>query len=280
MEEPKEVLELAFSLGDEGRWDEMAGLLAAALKESPDDPYLLCWLGVAEREMDRPGAAYDLFKRCVAQDPEDPQLLALAGAGLAAFDDPDAETTLRAAALTGPDLPFTRLQYGAYLAREGLFEEALIHLNAAIALAPDDPTMHGERGIALALQGNMQQAAESMERALDLAPDDSWTRLLLGLVLLDAGDEEDAAAALLEAAADRPEDFEAQVLAALSAAAVGWEDRAEEALARAGFAEEGRDAEVLEDVEDRLASGARESRELLREALAPSILHERLVQPL
>lgn len=280
MADTGEVLDRALQLGEEGRWEEMADLLAEALKESPDDPYVLCWLGVAEREMDRSGTAYDLFRRCIAQGPDDPQLLALAGAGLAAFDDPDAESTLRAAALTGPDLPFTRLQYGAYLAREGLFDEALVHLDAAVALAPDDPAMHGERGIALALKGEMQGAAESMERALELAPDDSWTRVLLGLVQLEAGEDEEGAATLWEAAASRPEDFEAQVLAALAAAAAGWDDRAQEALARADFAEENRDAEVLVDVEDRLSSGAKAARALLRDALAPSILHDRLSQPL
>ena len=48
-------------------------------------------LGIAD------GVAYEYFKRCLAENPEDPQLLALAGAGLAAFDDPDAETPEEAA---------------------------------------------------------------------------------------------------------------------------------------------------------------------------------------
>jgi Tfp pilus assembly protein PilF len=70
----------------------------------------------------------------------DPQLLALAGAGLAAFDDPEAEPTLRAAALTGPDLAVTRLHYGAYLSREGMFVEALEQLEAAAASSRTTPS--------------------------------------------------------------------------------------------------------------------------------------------
>jgi Flp pilus assembly protein TadD len=280
MTDIQETLDRAFDLGDEGRWEEMASLLNDTLLQEPDDPYLLCWLGVAERELDRPGAAYDLFKRCIALQPTDPQLLSLAGAGLASFDDPDAEPALRTAALSAPDLPFTRLQYGAYLAREGLFDEALQHLDAAVTLAPDDPAMHGERGIALALKGDAAGAIASMELALDIAPEDSWTRLLVGLLRLESGEAEEGATALVEAAAERDTDFEAQILAALAAAAQGWEDRAQEALARADLADEGRDVELLAEVEGRVAVGAEAARDLLSESLAPSILHERLIQPL
>jgi tetratricopeptide (TPR) repeat protein len=275
-----DLLERALLLGDEGRWEEMATMLAGALQDAPDDAYMLCWLGVAERELGNEGAAYDYFKRAVAEDPLDPQLLALAGAGLAAFDDPDAERVLRAAALSGPDLPFTRLQYGAYLAREGFFEEALENLRAAVALAPDDPSIHGELGIALALKGDMAGAASVMEDVLALAPDDSWTRVLLGLVLLELGRVETAAEMLLQASTERPEDGEAQVVAALAAAAAGWPDAAEEPLARAPFATEPVDGALLEEVETRIAEGDAPARTMLVETLGPSLLHERLLQPL
>jgi protein O-GlcNAc transferase len=276
----EETMQLALSLGDEGRWEEMAELLAGALKDEPEDPYVLGWLGVAERELGNDGAAYEYFRRCVAAEPLDPQLLALAGAGLAAFDDPEAEATLRAAALTGPDLAVTRLHYGAYLSREGMFVEALEQLNAAAALEPDDPVVHGELGIAHALKGDYEAAAGAMEEALALADDDSWTRLLLGLVYTELRRPEEAAESLLRAAEERPVDAEAQVLAALAAAAVGWQDAAEDALARAPFAEEGQDSALQEEVEERVASGADAAAAYLRDNLAPSVLHDRLTQPL
>lgn len=280
MADGAEVLERALELGDEGRWEEMAQLLARALVDEPEDAYVLCWLGVAERELGNDGAAYDYFKRALAEDPLDPQLLALAGAGLAAFDDPDAERVLRTAALAGPDLPFTRLQYGAYLAREGFFEEAIENLRAAIALAPDDPAMHGELGIGLALKGDLAGSAEAMEEALALAPDDSWTRVLLGLVYVELDRMDTAAELLLQASAERPDDGEAQLVAALAAAAAGWRDAAEEALARIAFAAEPIDAVILEEAETRIAEGRTPARSLLVETLAPSLLHERLIQPL
>jgi Flp pilus assembly protein TadD len=280
MSDIERILDDALALGDDGRWADMARLLYDALRDSPDDPYLLCWLAVAERELDNEGIAYDLFRRCLAQEPIDPQLLALAGAGLAAFDDPDAEPTLRAAALTGPNLPITRLQYGAYLAREGFFEEALEHLRAAMALAPDDPTMPAELGAALALKGDLSGAARSMEDALELAPDDSWTRVLLGLLRAEQGELEPAAEALLQASSERPEDGEAHLLAALAAAAAGWDAAAEEALARSAHAAEGSDAHLVQEVEDRVTTGRDAARAFLTETLAPSVLHDRLVQPL
>lgn len=274
------VLRDALALGEDQRFDEMARLLADTLQDEPDDPYLLGWLGVAERELGNDGAAYEYFKRCVAQDPLDPQLLALAGAGLAAFDDPEAEATLRAAALTGPDLALTRLHYGAYLSREGMFVEALDQLQAAAQLDPQDPVIFGELGIAHALKGDHTAAAESMEQALALAEDDSWTRLLLGLVYAEVGRAEESAEALLQAARERPFDAEAQLLAALAAAAAGWEDAAQDALARAEYAEEGRDETSFTEVEERLATGADAARALLRDTLGPSVLHDRLTHPL
>jgi tetratricopeptide (TPR) repeat protein len=281
MSEVQEVLDRALQLGEEQRWEEMARLLAETLRElDEEEPYLLCWLGVAERELGNDGAAYEYFRRCVAADPLDPHVLALAGAGLAWFDDPDAESVLRAAALTGPDVPVARLQYGAYLAREGIFDDALEHLRAALRLAPDDPVMHEELGNALALKGDLTAAAESFESALDMAPDDSWTRVLLGLVHAELGDTAAAADALVRASVERPEDGEAQIVAALAAAAAGWDDAAQDALARAGVAVENIEAELIDEVEERIAGGADAARTYLFETLGPSILHERLGQPL
>lgn len=274
------LLRDALALGDEGRFPEMMELLERGLRDVPDDPYLLGWLGVAHRELGEDGVAYDYFKRCIAEEPEDPQLLALAGAGIAAFDDPEAETVLRAAALTGPDLPDTRLQYGAYLAREGMFDEALEHLRAAVRIAPDDPAMHSELGIALALKGDFGAAADAMSETLSLARDDSWTRVLLGLIELELAHHETAAELLIEASTERPEDGEAQILAALAAAAVGWDDAAQDAFARAGYAQEQVDRELLGEVDERITLGAEPARALLLETVAPASLHDRLTQPL
>jgi len=278
--DPEQTLDEALSLGDEGRWPEMAELLETALRDDPDDEYFLAWLGVAHHELGNDGVAYEYFRRAWEQEPLDPNILAMCGSGLALFDDPDAEAALRAAVLTGPDVLAARLQYGSYLAREGLFEGALEQLNAARELDPDDPVVHAELGSAYALKGDAAQAASALERSLDLAPDDQWTRILLGLVYVETEQLESAAEELLRAAAEVTEDGEAQLLAALAAAAVGWEDAAQDALARADYLPEPIDAELLAEVTERVDEGEEASREFLRETFAPGVLHDRLIQPI
>jgi tetratricopeptide (TPR) repeat protein len=280
MADASEILNQALQLGEEERWAEMAEALTVALRDLPDDPYVLCWLGVAERELGRDGVAYEYFKRAWEEDPLDPELLAMVGSGLASFDDPEAEAALRAAALTGPDVPIARMQYGAYLARNGMFEQAIQNLQAAAQLDPEDPAVHGELGIAHALQSNYGQAASSMETALELAPDDSWTRVLLGLVQLETGDLEQAAEQLIRAADERPEDAEAQVAAALAAAAAGWDDSAQQIIARVEYSAEQVDEELLDEARDRIDEGGDAAREFLTETVAPVALRERLTQPL
>ena len=206
MDSIESILDNALALGEEGRWEEMARTLRDALEQQPDDAYLLGWLGVAEQELDNDGAAYEYFRRCLDQEPLDPHLLALAGAGLAAFDDPDAESALRAAVLTGPDVPMARLHYGAYLAREGLFDDALEHLHVAVELAPDDPAVHGELATALALKGDLDEAAATLETALDMAPDDDWARVIFGLIQVERDELEAGAEALIRAAQEREDD--------------------------------------------------------------------------
>jgi hypothetical protein len=79
-------------------------------------------------------------------------------AGLAAFDDPDAEPALRAAALSGPNVAIARLQYGAYLAREGMFEAAFENLQAAREL---DPEVDDESGLPGVREGHLAELFEA-----------------------------------------------------------------------------------------------------------------------
>ncbi len=274
------VLARALELGEDGLWEEMAQLLADALDREEDDPHLLCWLAVAESELGNDGAAYEGFRRCVDLEPTDPVVLSLAGAGLAEFDDPDAETALRAAALSAPDLPLAHLNYGAFLSRSGMFHEALDQLRAARELTPEDPIVRAELGAAHVLRGAPEEALDHFEEALALAPDDSWTRLLYGLVLSDLERMEDAAEEIVRAARERDEDGEAILIGALAAASAGWEDAAEDLLARAEYALEGADVKMVEEAESAVRSGADAAGRLLRTSIGPSVLRERLAQPL
>jgi Flp pilus assembly protein TadD len=274
------VLREALELGEEGRWEDMARLLTESLDQEEDDPYLLCWLGVAEGELDNDGAAYEAFRRCIEQDPSDPHVLALAGAGLAQFDDPDAEAALRAAALSAPDLALARLNYGAFLSRAGMHDEALDHLGAARELTPEDPVVRAELGAAWVTKGEPSRGVPDFEEALALAPDDSWTRLLYALVLMELDRDEEGAEEMVRAAREREHDAEAMLLGALAAASREWDDAAEDLLARSEYAAEGADIKLLQEVENAVRGGPEGARRMLRQAVGPSVLRERLQQPL
>lgn len=272
------IVAQAQSLGEDDLWDQAHAVLTQALEEHGDDALLLCWAGLAAQRVGEEGEAYELFRRALALEPQDPFILASAGSGLSAVDDPEAERALRLAALTAPDFPFARAAYGSYLAREGLFDDAVAELEAARRLEPDDPSIHAELGMALLLAARTQEGLDALEEALSRAPGDSWLRGLFGLALVDAGRGEEGAEQLHQAAEERDEDVEVQLIAALAMAAEGWEDPAWEALARAGQAADSSDRELIAEVEDRVEAGAEAAGEFLRQDLGPSLLRERLLQ--
>jgi predicted Zn-dependent protease len=277
----EELLEQAATLGEEGRWDEARDLLLEELEDHPEDPALLVALGVASRELGSDGEAYEFFRRTLAAEPQDPFILATAGNGVAVYDDPDAESALRLAAITAPDLAFARVSYGAYLAREGMFEDAVRELEAARGLAPEgaeEVVARTELAIAYLLAGRRDDGIAELENALAADAEDAWLRSLFGMALLEAGRSEEAAEALHRAAAERPGDMEAQLLSALASAGEGWEDEAWNALARAELSAEEMDAALLQEVEEVIGAGPDEAREFLATQLAPTVLRERLLQ--
>jgi tetratricopeptide (TPR) repeat protein len=271
-----ERLAEASSLAEQDQWDEAFELLLHQEAAHPEDATLLCMLGVAARRSGADGMAYDFFRRCLAQDPEDPVLLATSGAGIAAWDDPDAERVLRLAALSAPQLSETRLRYGAYLAREGLFDAAIVELEAARDLDTDDAEIRLELGIAYLLASRTDLGLTEFAEALSRTPDDTWIQALYGLALADAGSADDAAEQLVAASLERVDDWEVQVAAALAAAAEEWTDQAWDALSRADLVE-GADRALLREVEERIESGAEAARDFLQQDVAAPILRTRLL---
>ena len=274
----EDVVARAQSLGEDDRWDDAYALLAEALDEQGEDALLLTWAGIAAQRLGEESEAYDRFRSALALEPADPFILAAAGSGIAALDDPGAEGALRMAALTAPEFPFARLSYGAYLAREGLLDEAIAELEAARGLAPEDGIVHTELGIAYLLAKRTDAGLDALEEALSRTPGDSWLRGLFGLALVDAGRGEEGAEQLHQAAGERDEDVEVQLIAALAMAAEGWDDPAWEALARAESHADSSDRELLSEVEDRLEAGPDAAGEFLRLDLGPVLLRERLLQ--
>jgi Flp pilus assembly protein TadD len=278
--EVSELLEKALDFAEEERWDEMADHLRDGLERHANDPYLLCWLGIAERELGFEGVAAERFRQALEQEPRDAVLLATAGNALAAFDDPAAEGALRTAALLAPDLPQARWMYGAWLAREGMFEEALAELEVASHLAPDDGVVLTERGVALALAGRTDEAAVFFAEAASADSEDSWARMLLGLAHLESGDLASAVPELEEGARLREDEAEAQLIAALTLVAVGEEDRGWEMLERARLLVDQELADMVEilEVEEHLEAGAEASERFLLQTMAPIAFRQRLMQ--
>ena len=277
VDSPEEDLARAPQFGEEGDWLAMAEHLRAALEGWPDDPAVLCWLGVAERELGMDGVAYERFRACLATEPTDPKILAIAGNGLAHFDDPEAESVLRTATLMDPNLAYARAMYGAYLAREGMSKEALIEIEAAVALAPEDTETLTEWGVALALAGRLDEAVDAFCQACDADPEDGWARALVGLTLVILGRTADALADLLQAADLRPEDVEVALVASLAAAACDEPDRAYEMVERARLRAFPGDLPMVDAVFDRVEEGSAPSKAFLAEEVVSSAFRERLM---
>jgi len=271
-----DLLARALSFADEGDWGGSADLLREHLSEFDDDPAFHCWLGVAERELGMEGVAYERFRRALALQPSDPYVLATAGNGIAAFDDPDAEPALRAAALTAPNVPLARMLYGAYLAREGFHEDAVKELTAARELNPDDPQIVYELGVAHALAEDHEAATDALGDAVSLDPEDGWARVVFGLELLEADRLDEAVGELMTGARLRSDDIDAQLVAALAAAATGRDGIAYEMLERARLNATESDVALVSSVEDRLDAGHESARIMLDEELGPSMLGMRL----
>lgn len=271
-----ELLDRAHAFGDLSDFEGMAETLREGLDAFPGDPFVLCWLGVAERELGLDGIAYERFKQCVAADPEDPFVLATAGTALASFDDPDAETALRAAAILGPEISLTRWMYGAYLTREGMVAEGLRELEAARELEPDDAVIAYELGVGRILGEDRASGISELARAVSLDPDDGCIRLVLGLALIEDGRLDEAVIELEAGARLRVDDAEAQILAALGLMVTGADDDAWEFLERARLVAEGTDELLVVAAEDRLEDDVAATRRFLLEEIAPSSFRERL----
>ncbi len=270
------LLDRARKMGEEGDYEGMAEHLRGALADDEGNPWILCWLGVAERTLGMEGVAYERFRQALAADPRDPLLLAIAGTGLADFDDPEAESALRTASILGPEEPGTRWRYGAWLTREGFVDEGIEELVAAARLDAEDPVIAYELGVGYALKGRIDAAIDTFGRAVERAPDDAWVRGMLGIALIEADRADEAAVELDLAAAHAPDDAVLQILVALSRAANGDVDAGWEFVERARFHAEGPDALLVDEAEERLEEGEEAARDFLRTTLAPSALRERL----
>lgn len=272
----EESLQEASRLADSGDAAEAFGVLLEVERDHPDDPTLLCMLGVLAAHHDAEGMSIDFFRRCLAQQPTDPELLVTAGAALAAAGDPDAEPALRLAAVTAPHLPAARMHYGALLVRNGLLEQGLEELRTARSLGPDDATIRRELALGMLMDRRGVEALGELEAAVAADPDDADMRFLFGLVLLHEDEPARAAEELHPIGSLLSDDAEVQLILALTFALAEWEEEAWLALSRAEGASDPADPAVVRDVEEAIEQGEEAVRPLLLEELAASALRDRV----
>jgi tetratricopeptide (TPR) repeat protein len=80
-----------------------------------------------------------------------------------------------------------RIDYGAFLFRQGRTAEALKLLEQAVSAAPKSARAHGELGRVLLHSGKPDAAVSRLEKAVELDPRASSFRLLLGRAYLQTG---------------------------------------------------------------------------------------------
>jgi Flp pilus assembly protein TadD len=114
------------------------------------------------------------FKKALNADPD--YAKAMVGLGhLELYKGRAAEglEILRRAALTEPNDPLVRADYGVELGRQGQLEGAVKELRIAVLLAPDDPDLLLDLGAACLDAERFEEAIRVLGKALILAPDEA-----------------------------------------------------------------------------------------------------------
>ncbi|MCK9461090.1 MAG: tetratricopeptide repeat protein [Proteobacteria bacterium] len=127
------------ALIEQGDYEKAATVFEALAKESPDDPALHYYLGLAKAGLDDVAGAEAAYKRAIELD----------------------ATLLEA-----------RSNLGVLLLAKGDLEAARYELEACLDLDPEDADSHYNLGLALEASELLAEAEKEFARAAELAPDD------------------------------------------------------------------------------------------------------------
>jgi tetratricopeptide (TPR) repeat protein len=196
--DPRALLELGVKLAADGKLEPALDAFAKACKAAPKDEDACYYMARTLFALGRFQEASDPFEK--ARRAASKQELARANraaalnfVALGRFEE--AERCFREAlqfhggpAPPGPD---PRIDYGAFLFRQGRMEEALPLLQAAVKTNPASAAAHLELGRILLHLSRPAAAAGSLERAVELDPRSSAAHLLLGRAYLELGRTEE-----------------------------------------------------------------------------------------
>ncbi len=205
-----------------GRLDEAAQLYETALEIDPDNHGLLNRLGVAHRQLARPGKALRCFEKALALNAGEPGLHLNTGNVLIDLDRlAEAEIHFRQALALAPNFADAHNNLGDLLTRHGDDAAAAAVFRNGLDAAPEHSGLHANLGNACHRLGDAAAAVRHLEIAAGLAPADPLIARNLGNALRTIGNHAAAETMFRRLLADHPADDEAHCLRAMTLFATG-----------------------------------------------------------
>jgi tetratricopeptide (TPR) repeat protein len=175
-----------------GRPHAALALLARALREEPENPYLHRGMSKAFAQLDRFEDAISSAELAIAYKPDGWLMhTALALAYINAYRHHDAITPALAAVRLEPNASYPHAWAGEALRGAGQLDEALASARSATEIAPDRHRPLKAR-VLLSLE-RWRQSEQESERAYRHYPEDAYLVYFHGLALLAQGRKDEAA---------------------------------------------------------------------------------------
>lgn len=227
-------INLGMWLYAEGRADEAADELAAALRLDPNDGEAHGNLGIVLASLGRRDAAREHLERALALTPGSAQAHSNLGNLLASDGRLDeAATHYREAIRIDPDYADALNNLANVLAQQGKLDEAIARYEAALAADPGYLAAHYNFATVLTRVGRNPEAIAHYRAVLALDPSHADAHRGLGAQLAARGELDEAITHLATAARLRPDVAEAHYQHAAALAAAGRLDEAIAAYGRA-----------------------------------------------
>ncbi len=185
--------------------------LELALRDAPDDPFVLTDMALWSVLMSRPKDEETYSRKAIAANPDFiAARLYLAGALEAQGKLEEAAQVYRQALAIEPDNIDALNSLGLILDKQGLKQEAIQELRLSVAIKPDQATTYSNLGRILVETHQLPEAVEAFTQLLRLNAADGHAHDNLGMVLLQLGDDEKAAEQFSDAIKIDPADADAK----------------------------------------------------------------------
>lgn len=216
MAHEKEIAE-AIAHHRAGRFKEAHAIYAHVLKENPDSPEALNFLGVMHYQHGDSKLAASLLQRSVMVAPHYVDAHTNLGNVLVELGyAEDAKTAYENALKCDPEHAHAHNNLGVLLRYLGEAHPSMQHLLQALTLNPEWAAAHLNLGNTYTLMGFPDRALQQYRRAVELEPEFSEAQRMLGHSLCARGDREGAAAIFRQLLKINPENVIAEHMLAAS----------------------------------------------------------------